>query len=55
MSDHKFARASLDMAEQHIRALQALIAATEVGDGVFGFHVQHTAESLSRRGWPSWV
>ena len=55
MSDHKFARASLDVAEQHIHALRALLAATEVGDGVFGFHVQQAAESPSRRGWPCWA
>lgn len=50
MSDHKFARALLDMAEQHIHALRALLAATEVGDGVFGFHVQQAAEK-SLKAW----
>ena len=50
MSDPKFARASLDTAEQHVHALRALLAATEVGDGVFGFHVQQAAEK-SLRAW----
>ena len=49
-SDHKFTRASLDMAKQHIHALRALLAATEVGDGVFGFHVQQAAEK-SLKAW----
>ena len=50
MSDHKFAPVLLDVAEQHIHALRALLAATEVGDGVFGFHVQQAAEK-SLRAW----
>ena len=50
MSDLKCARALLDVAEQDILTLRALLAATEVGDGVFGFHVQQAAEK-SLRAW----
>ena len=50
MSDHKCARALLDVAEQDIRALRALLAAEDVGDGVFGFHVQQAAEK-SLKAW----
>ena len=50
MSDPKFAQALLDVAEQDILTLQALLAATEVGDGVFGFHVQQAAEK-SFKAW----
>ena len=49
MSDHKCARALLEVAEQDIRALRALLAA-DVGDGVFGFHVQQAAEK-SFKAW----
>ena len=49
MSDHKCARALLEVAEQDIRALRALLAA-DVGDGVFGFHVQQAAEK-SLKAW----
>ena len=49
MSDPKYAQALLDVAEQDILTLQALLA-TEVGDGVFGFHVQQAAEK-SFKAW----
>ena len=49
MSDHKCAQALLDVAEQDIRALRALLTA-DVGDGVFGFHVQQAAEK-SFKAW----
>ena len=49
MSDHKCARALLDVADQDIRALRALLG-TDVGDGVFGFHVQQAAEK-SFKAW----
>ena len=49
MSDHKCARALLDVADQDIRALRALLGA-DVGDGVFGFHVQQAAEK-SFKAW----
>ena len=49
MSDHKCARALLEVAEQDICALRALLAA-DVGDGVFGFHVQQAAEK-SLKAW----
>ena len=50
MSDHKCARVLLEVAEQDIRALRALLAAADVGDGVFGFHVQQAAEK-SLKAW----
>lgn len=50
MSDPKCARALLDVAEQDLLTLRALLAATEVGDGVFGFHVQQAAEK-SLKAW----
>lgn len=50
MRDPKYARALLDVAEQDILTLRALLAATEVGDGVFGFHVQQAAEK-SLKAW----
>lgn len=34
----------LEVAEQEINALRALLNAPSVGDGVFGFHVQQAAE-----------
>lgn len=43
MSDHKCAHGLLDAAEEDIRALRALLG-TDVGDSVFGFHVQQAAE-----------
>ena len=49
MSDHKYARGLLDAAEEDIRALRALLG-TDVGDGVFGFHVQQAAEK-SFKAW----
>ena len=49
MSDHKCTRALLDVAEQDIRALRAFLD-TDVGDGVFGFHVQQAAEK-SFKAW----
>ena len=49
MSDHKCARALLEVADQDIRALRVL-AAADVGDGVFGFHVQQAAEK-SLKAW----
>ena len=49
MSDPKYAQALLDVAEQDILTLQALLA-TEVGDVVFGFHVQQAAEK-SLKAW----
>lgn len=49
-SDHKCARALLEVADQDIRALRALLAAADVGDGVFGFHVQQAAEK-SLKAW----
>ena len=50
MSDHKCARALLEVAEQDIRTLRAILAAADVGDGVFGFHVQQAAEK-SLKAW----
>ena len=49
MSDHKCARGLLDAAEEDIRALRALLG-TDVGDSVFGFHVQQAAEK-SFKAW----
>ena len=49
MSDHKCARGLLDAAEEDIRALRALLGA-DVGDSVFGFHVQQAAEK-SFKAW----
>ena len=43
-------RALLDVAEQDILALQALLAAAEVGDRVFGFHARQVAEK-SLKAW----
>ena len=48
-SDHKCARVLLEVADQDIRALRVL-AAADVGDGVFGFHVQQAAEK-SLKAW----
>lgn len=50
MSDVKCARALLEVAEQDINALRALLDAAGVGDGVFGFHVQQAAEK-SFKAW----
>ena len=49
MSDHKCARGLLDAAEEDIRALRVLLGA-DVGDSVFGFHVQQAAEK-SFKAW----
>ena len=49
MSDHKCARGLLDAAKEDIRALRALLG-TDVGDSVFGFHVQQAAEK-SFKAW----
>ena len=50
MSDVKCAHALLEVAEQDINALCALLNAAGVGDGVFGFHVQQAAEK-SLKAW----
>lgn len=50
MSDHKCARALLEVADQDIRTLRAILAAADVGDGMFGFHVQQAAEK-SLKAW----
>ena len=50
MSDVKCADALLEVAEQDINALRALLNAAGVGDGVFGFHVQQAA-GKSLKAW----
>ena len=49
MSDHKCARGLLDAAQEDIRALRVLLG-SDVGDSVFGFHVQQAAEK-SFKAW----